>query len=136
MSERITLPEDLNLIGYCGIDCSQCLGYKMNISEAAKNLRRELRKEGMKKIWSEIPILGEYEPFKKSLDGLAMLRCPKGCRGNGGNPFCKIRKCCMKKGYWSCGECELLEDCKKIEYITKNYNQKNIKILKKLKVSK
>jgi hypothetical protein len=32
-----------NLIAYCGLYCGDCFGYKMRVSEAAKNLRRELR---------------------------------------------------------------------------------------------
>lgn len=119
-----------NLIGFCGIDCSQCFSYKMTLSEAAKTLRRELRAAKLKRFWSEMPFLGQYEAFKKSLDGLAMLRCPNGCRGGGGNPWCKIRKCCQKKNYFSCAECELIKNCNKLSVISKNYKNENLKILK------
>lgn len=30
--------QDVNLIAYCGVDCSQCFGYTKTISEAAKGL--------------------------------------------------------------------------------------------------
>lgn len=121
------MEQKMVLIGYCGLNCEVCFGYKMTVSEAAKNLRRELRAAKMKNFWGEIPMLGEYEPFKKALDGLAMLRCLKACRGGGGNPWCKIRKCCLKKEFPGCWECAEFESCDKLNptYI------KNIRQIKK-----
>lgn len=133
MTKKTNLLKDKNLIAFCGIDCSQCFSYKMTVSEAAKALRRELRTAKLKNFWQEIPFLGNYEPFKKSLDGLAMLRCPKGCRGGGGNPWCKIRKCCQKKNFWSCAKCELIESCDKLTVISKGYKNANLKNLRSLK---
>lgn len=133
MSKKTDPLNDRNLIAYCGIDCSQCFSYKLTVAEAAKTLRGELRTARLKNFWHEIPFLGKYEPFKKSLDGLAMLRCPRGCRGGGGNPWCKIRKCCLRKKFWSCVECEIMESCEKLAVISKGYKNKNIKNLKSLK---
>ena len=117
-----------NLIAYCGLNCAECFGYKLTVSEAAKSLRRELRAAKLKDAWKEIPFLGEYEPFKKALDGLAMLRCPKACRGGGGNPWCKIRKCCQKKGLEGCWECADFETCNKLK-------DRYVKELKKIQKS-
>jgi hypothetical protein len=86
----------------------------MTISEASKALRRELRAAKLKNFWHEIPFLGEYEPFKKALDCLAILRCPKGCRGGGGNPSCKIRRCSQKKELVGCWECADFASCDKL----------------------
>jgi hypothetical protein len=86
----------------------------MNVSEAAKSLRRELHSEKVKAIWKDIPFLGDYEEFKKSLDGLAKMRCTKACSGGGGNPWCKIRICCQKKDIKGCWECESFESCNKL----------------------
>lgn len=105
---------EADLIGYCGLDCAECFVYKMTVSEAAKALRREMRAAKLKDAWKDIPFLGEYEPFKKSLDGLAALRCTKGCRDGGGNPWCKIRKCCQKRGFDGCWECADFETCDKL----------------------
>jgi hypothetical protein len=100
----------------------------MTVSEAAKALRRELRAAKLKNFWHEIPMLGEYVPFKQSLDGLAMLRCPKACRGGGGNPWCKIRKCSQKKELVGCWECADFASCNKLPevYLT------NLKKIKKV----
>lgn len=115
-----------NLIAYCGLDCAECFGYKMTVSEAAKGLRREMRAAKLKEVWQDIPFLGEYGTFKKSLDGLAMLRCTKTCRGGGGNPWCKIRKCCQKKEFNGCWECADFETCNKLV-------PRYVKAIKKLK---
>jgi hypothetical protein len=95
--KRYIKMQEIDLIGYCGLDCSNCWGVKLTVSEAAKSLRRELRAAKFKLFWEEISFLGKYEPFKKALDGLAKLRCPRACRGGGGNPSCKIRSCCKRK---------------------------------------
>jgi hypothetical protein len=42
-------------------------------------------------------------------------KCP-GCQGNAKATWCKIRSCCMEKGYKSCAECAEFSnpmDCKK-----------------------
>ena len=118
--------QDIHLIAYCGLNCAECFSYNRTVSEAAKSLRRELRAAKLKGAWQEIPFLGEYEPFKKSLDGLAMLRCTKVCRDGAGNPWCKIRKCCQKKGIEGCWECTDFETCNKL-------NGRYIKAIKKIK---
>lgn len=74
-----------------------------------------MRSAKLKDIWTVIPFLGEYESFKKSLDGLAMMRCTKACRGGGGNPWCKVRKCAQKKEVNGCWECGELEGCAKLD---------------------
>jgi len=55
-----------------------------------------------------------------------MIRCPKACRGGGGNPWCKIRKCAQKKELTGCWECAEFETCAKLE-------ERLIKNLKKIK---
>ena len=121
----------MSLVGYCGLDCAECFVYKLTVSEAAKSLRREMRAAKIKETWQYIPFLGEYESFKKSLDGLAMLRCTKACRGGGGNPWCKIRKCCQKNEFSGCWECADFETCNKLV----ERNLKNIRQIKKAGIS-
>jgi hypothetical protein len=104
----------VDALGYCGARCLMCFAYKRTVSEAAKALRRELRAEKLKDSWKEFPVLADYASFKKSLDGLAMLRCTKMCRGGGGNPWCKIRRCAQKREFTGCWECDEAKDCKKL----------------------
>jgi hypothetical protein len=101
-------------IGYCGARCVKCFAYRKNVSEAARALRRELRAEKLKESWKEFPFLADYASFKKSLDGLAMLRCTKMCRGGGGNPWCKIRRCAQKREFAGCWECGDIGACREL----------------------
>ena len=125
--------EPESLTAYCGLDCSQCFGYTKTVSEAAKELRRVLRKERIKTAWETMPFLGDYASFKKSLDALAGTRC-KGCREGGGNPWCKIRKCCQKKGLSSCAFCSEFETCEELKFLEhfhKDEHIKNLRLIKK-----
>ena len=103
-----------NTVAYCGLKCDECFVYTKTISEAVKSLRREMRAARLKEAWKDIPFLGEYDPFKKTLDSLAGFRCNKVCRDGGGNPWCKIRKCCQQKEVDGCWECAGLEGCDKL----------------------
>ena len=123
--------QDIDLIAYCGLDCSQCFGYTKTISEAAKELRRAMRQERMKVAWETIPFLGDYDSFKKSLDALAGLGC-KSCRAGGGNPWCKIRKCCQKKGYDSCAQCGEFITCDKLKVLEHYHKDEHLRNLRKL----
>ena len=121
-----------DLISDCGLDCSQCFGYTRTVSEAAKELRRVLRKERMKTAWEGIPFLGDYTSFKKSLDALTKLGC-NGCREGGGNPWCKIRGCCQKKGLSSCAFCPEFETCDKLKFLEHYHKDEHLKNLRRIK---
>jgi len=122
------------LMAYCGIDCSKCFGYTKTVSEAAKQLRRTMRAEKIKRVWPSMPFLGDYDAFKKDLDALAGLRC-KGCLDGGGNPFCKIRKCCLERDYRTCGQCGDFEACEKLAFLEPGHKDEHLKNLRKIRKS-
>ena len=124
--------QDTSIIAYCGLNCTECFVYTKTVSEAAKALRREMRAARLKNDWAEIPFLGGYEPFKKTLDALSGFRCNKVCRDGGGNPWCKIRKCVQKHGFFGCWECADLETCGKL----REKHLANLKKIKKVGVEK
>ena len=64
---------------------------------------------------------------------MVRLRCQKACKGDGGNPFCKIRKCCQKKECEGCWECEEFETCEKLDFLNSIHGDAHIKNLKKIK---
>jgi hypothetical protein len=121
-----------NLTAYCGLDCSQCFGYGRTVSEAAKNLRRTMRAEKMKQAWPLLPFLGDCEPFKKTLGGLASLGC-SGCREGGGPPWCKIRKCAQRRDYDTCAQCDDLESCDRLVSLEPGHKSEHLEDLRKLK---
>jgi len=59
--------QDGYLIAYCGLGCAGCFGYKMAVSEAAKQLRRELRTAKLKGAWHEFHFWGSMNHLKKRL---------------------------------------------------------------------
>jgi len=129
------------LIAYCGLYCGDCFGYKGKIANLARDLRKELRQAKFDKVAKEIPFK-EFKHYKEGyvvMGAMVRLRCKKACRGGGGNPFCTIRKCCQRKGYKGCWECQEFESCKKLSLlkpIHANAHIKNLIKIKKLGIDK
>jgi hypothetical protein len=90
-----------------------------------------MRAEKIKRVWPSMPFLGNYDVFKKDLDALAGLRC-KGCLDGGGNPFCKIRKCCVEREYRTCGHCGDFEVCEKLAFLEPGHKDEHLKNLRKI----
>lgn len=123
------------LIAYCGLYCGDCFAYKGKIADLARDLRKELRQEKFDIIVKGIPFKAfkNYKECYDVLGALVRLRCKNTCRGGGGNPFCKIRKCCQKKNIDGCWECNEFETCKKLDFLKANHGNAHIKNLRKLK---
>lgn len=107
-----------DMIGYCGLDCKKCDAYIATVNDD------EVLREKTAKLWSKLnnaPILPEH------------INC-EGCRKNGiktvfCESLCVIRKCALKKGISTCGDCSELETCSIIGEIISN----NPAVLKNLK---
>lgn len=107
-----------DMIAYCGLDCEKCDAYIATINDD-QHLR-----EKTAKLWAKLnnaPILPEH------------INC-QGCRTDGVKTvfcehMCEIRKCALKKGVATCGECPDIETCLTIEPIIAN----NPAVLKNLK---
>ena len=96
-------------IGYCGLDCENCDARIATVNDD------DVLREKTAKLWSE---LNQTQITKE------MINCT-GCRIDGvKTPFCdqicQIRKCAMKKGYETCGECGEMEGCELLKVMTKN----------------
>ena len=98
-----------DMIGYCGLDCEKCDAYIATI-----NNDQALR-EKTAKLWTKLnnaPILPEN------------INC-EGCRMNGiktvfCDSLCEIKKCALKKGVATCGDCSESETCPTVGAILKN----------------
>jgi len=128
------------LVAYCGLYCGDCHGYQQKIPDLARDLRKELRQMKYKKFAQFLAtnkfgkVFKDYDKCYQVLGAMLRFRCNKGCRDGGGNPFCKIRKCCQKKKLKGCWQCEEFENCKKLDFLCAvhdNGHIKNLKILKK-----
>jgi len=133
--------EDTNLIAFCGLYCGDCHGYTGKIPDLARDLRKELREIHYDKFASFISTYSfgkdfkDYDESYKVLGAMVKFRCRKGCRNGGGSPFCKIRKCVQKKGYFGCWECSVFETCKELQFLESVHGDAHIKNLRRIKKS-
>ena len=133
MSEK-----DKNLIAYCGLYCGECFSYKGSVADLARDLRKELRQAKFQKTAELLSTLSFFEVFQhypqcyEVLGALVRLRCKNACKGGGGNPSCKIRICCQKKGFAGCWECDEFETCKKLDFLVPAHGNAHLKNLRTL----
>jgi hypothetical protein len=115
--------ENKPIISYCGLFCSECFSHVGRIADLSRDLRKELRQERFDKTAESLSAVSFFKIFNKYPDcyevlgAMVRLRCKKGCREGGGDPFCAIRRCCVKKGFEGCWECEEFEDCRKMDFL-------------------
>jgi len=132
---------DRELIAYCGLYCGDCHGYTGTIPDLARDLRKELRAaryDLFAEAISKMPFgkeLAHYREAYEALGAMVKFRCKKGCKAGGGPPFCKIRKCCQRKGIDGCWECGEFETCEKLDFLKAVHGDAHIKNLRKLKRS-
>lgn len=130
---------DLRLIAYCGLYCGDCHGYKGVIPDLARDLRKELRSSKYDKFARAISghsFAKGFKDYDVCYDVLGLMvkfRCRKGCRDGGGPPFCKIRKCCDKKGYEGCWECDDFKVCENLKFLEVVHGDAHVKNLGKIK---
>ena len=126
---------DGNLIAYCGLYCDDCFGYKGKVADLARDLRKELRQAKFEEAVKGIPFkeFQHYNECYEVLGAMVRLRCKSACRGGGGNPFCKIRKCCQRKELEGCWLCDEFVTCEKLQELKANHGEAHIKNLRKIK---
>ena len=133
-----------DLVAFCGLYCGDCFGYKGIIADLSRDLRKELRQakfDNQAELMSKEPffaVLKDYPQCYEVLGALVNFRCKRACRGGGGPPFCKIRKCCQKKVVEGCWQCDDFETCDKLAGL-KPYHRdamhKNIRIIRKVGIN-
>lgn len=134
------MPKDqVNLVSYCGLYCEDCPNRQGKIADLARDLRKELRQvrfdkqaKGLAKI-SFFKAFADYPKCYEVLGNMVRLRCHKNCRDGGGNPSCKIRRCCERKKLNGCWECKEFKQCCHYDFLISVHGQANFKNLDKLK---
>jgi len=132
--------ENKNLVAYCGLYCLDCFGYKGKVADLARDLRKELRESKFKNFADFVATTSfgkaykNYDKCYEVLGAMVRFRCKKGCRAGGGPPFCKMRKCCQKKGIEGCWLCDEFEKCDKLNFLNPVHgdaHRANLRIIKK-----
>lgn len=131
--------ENRDLVAYCGLYCGDCVGYQGKVADLARDLRKELRQAKFDKTAGYLSTISFFDVFKKYgdcyevLGALVKFRCRKTCKGGGGPPFCKMRKCCQKKGIDGCWQCDEFETCEKLDFLKPVHGDAHIKNLRTLR---
>ena len=128
------------MIAYCGLDCAECVNHKGQIADGARDLRKLLRDQkfaamapGLAKYFKEF---ADYERCYAVLGAMVRLRCKRGCREGGGNPGCRARTCCQKKGIAGCWECTDFETCAKLEFLKPIHGDEHRRSLKRMRAGR
>ena len=130
------MTENRDLVAYCGLYCGDCVGYQGKVADLARDLRKELRQAKFDKTAEYLSTISFFDVFKKYgdcyevLGALVKFRCRKTCKGGGGPPFCKMRKCCQKKGIDGCWQCDEFETCEKLDFLKPVHGDAHIKNLR------
>lgn len=140
---RRSRPEELRdeekLIGYCGLYCGDCSGYKGTIANLAADLKRELDRERFAELagaLSRIPVFKAFRHYRQCcqvLEILPKLRCGKTCRGNGGPPLCEIRECSRDKGFDGCWQCDGFKTCTRLDFLKGGHGDAHIRNLGRIR---
>ena len=123
-------------VAYCGLYCEECPNHKGIIADYARDLREELRTYRFDKTAELLSTMSFFKIFEKYPDcyevlgAMVKLRCNRSCKNGGGNPICKIKKCCQKKQIDGCWDCADFEQCSKLEFLEVNHGKAHIKNLK------
>ena len=128
-----------DLIAYCGLCCGDCFGYKGKIADLSRDLRKELRQarfDNQAELMSKEPffaVLKDYKQCYAVLGAFVKFRCKRACRGGGGSPFCKIRKCCQRKDINGCWLCDDFESCNKLDVLRPFHGDAQHKNIRKIR---
>ena len=133
------MTEGRELLANCGLYCGDCPGYRGQMADLARDLRKELRQskfDRMAEALAEVPFFAAYKKYSdcyEVLGAMAKFRCKQTCRGGGGPPFCKMRKCSEKKGIEGCWECDDFETCEHLDFLAPGHGDAHIRNLKSLR---
>ena len=122
-------------IGFCGLYCGDCPSHTGVIANLSRDLRKELRNYHFDKtaqFLATVPFFKEFQKYPdcyQVLGALVKLRCRKACRDGGGNPWCKIRKCALKKNLTGCWECADFESCDQLKALNPSHSVAHIQNL-------
>jgi hypothetical protein len=127
---------DRNLVAFCGLYCGDCPAYTRAIADRARELRAVLRQTRFDTFARKIPTeqFQHYVECYECLVAMTKMRCRQICRDRSSRTKCKIRKCCLKRGYEGCWECAEFEDCENLAWLTtvhKDAHIKNMRIIAK-----
>lgn len=143
--------QQIELTGYCGLYCGDCIRYRSRAADLARELLNELQdtefdkyaelKSSSVKQFDAEKQFQHYKECCEVLKAIANLQCNAPCRvGDGCSTFsCDILECCRGKGFEGCWQCGEFESCEKFEPLKSIHGdcpQQNSKKIKELGLDK
>lgn len=137
--ESKKMKDGKELLAYCGLYCGDCLGYTGLLAKRAKSLMTALEKHKFDRTAKCVfpKELKDYYRFHEMLGFMTGLKCPKVCRKRKDTETsCKIRECCIDKGFYACYECDDFEICDKLKSFMQGLHAdscvRNLKAIEKM----
>lgn len=136
--------QEIELTAYCGLYCGDCIRYRSQAADLARDLLTELEntefnKYAQVKSFSrdKAEELEHYQECCEVLEAIVKLQCKEPCRVGGGCPAfsCEIVGCCRKKGFEGCWQCGEFEKCKEFEFLKPFHGDAPVGNLKEIKES-
>ena len=119
--------KEIELIGYCGLYCGDCIRYRSRASDLARELLCELHNTEFGKYAAiksssvnQLDAVKKFEHYGECcevLETIVALQCNSPCRIGGGCPTfsCGVLACCREKGFDGCWQCDEFEKCQRFE---------------------
>jgi Protein of unknown function (DUF3795) len=134
------MDKEIELVGYCGLYCGDCIRYCSRASDLARELLRELRDTEFDE-YAGVRKLEHYGECREVLETIVALQCNSPCRVGGGcgPPVCEVLTCCQEKGLDGCWQSHGFEKCGKFESFRALYGdspRQNLRTIRKLGLDK
>jgi hypothetical protein len=130
------MEKNKKLLAYCGLYCADCAGHGGKIAVAARDLQMVVTRYKFERSAKSLfpKVFKDYAKFSKVLNFLVQLKCPAVCRvRKKGETRCRIRQCCIDRGYFACYECREFETCKKLKTLEDLHHDACVKNLRGIK---
>jgi len=112
-------------VAYCGLFCGDCIIRREKIGQRSAALLDVIGAVEFQKLCAGLPIispepckaLSKIDECREVLDAMSQLDCNRPCKRGGGSAKCKIKKCCKRRKFAGCWQCEAMEDCEKLDWL-------------------
>jgi len=114
---------EAELTAYCGLYCGDCIRFRSQATQLARDLMSELQALQFDKYAvvksATVKELEHYNECIQVLDAIVKLGCDTPCKagGEGCSRPCEIKPCVESKKIAGCWECDVFEICDKFEFL-------------------
>lgn len=114
---------EAELTAYCGLYCGDCIRFRSETTQLARDLMSELQAVQFDKYAAvksaAVKELEHYNECIQVLDTIVKLGCDTPCKAGGEGCLqpCEVKRCVESKNLDGCWECDMFETCDKFEFL-------------------